>query len=125
MKTIIVLALLALIAVQAYYFILKYRTETGSKWVRFWAAFQYAGSILWQHIVAMTASLFGVVSYALDAFNLPEVKAWLTQKFDAETVAAIFAAVAVTTIVVRLRGYDVSQARADTLAEDRASRIGN
>jgi hypothetical protein len=116
MRTVVFFALLAFLAWQVYELYTRYKAEKGETiYVRLWAAVRFNATILFQHIVGLVTVLFGLSTQLLDFMNMPEVKAWLVSKFDADTVSLIGVLVIAATIFIRNWNFNIGEARAETI----------
>lgn len=103
MQTIIAFALAAALAYVAWRIVTRYSAATGTAWERLLATARDSATVLWQYFVVAIGAAIANLGAAAELLNMPEVKGFLQASLQPEYVGAAFAAIAVVTIVARLR----------------------
>lgn len=94
---------LGVVAFFGWRFAQTFRAAVGSPWERALAAAKDSATVLWQYVVAFAGVAIAWAAQAADYLNLPEVRGFIQQNLQPEYVGAAFMAIAVVSIVARLR----------------------
>jgi hypothetical protein len=80
-----------------------YRMSDGSPWDKLLATAKNSATVLWQYIVAGGGIAMLYLGQAAELLNMPEMRTFIQEKLQPEYVGSALLAIAVITIVARLR----------------------
>lgn len=100
---IVLIAAIAILVYAGYRFVGRYQAAEGSRWQKLITAAKGSATVLWQYIVGAGGYLMIWTVNAADAFNLPDVRAWIQAHLSAEMFGITLLAVALIGFLARLR----------------------